>query len=403
MMWHLFNLNAVDRGHSLLRGLCRNCIKDKLVACCGQSHAHRNKGSDMCWHVCRSLVIQTRCFSKPPWRILFFGTDDFAVESLKRLYTSREDRGDAVVESLEVVTMSNSVPVRKFADQHKLRAHDWPKVDFSRQFDVGVVVSFGCLLQESVINKFPHGILNVHPSLLPRWRGPAPVFHTILHGDKLTGVTIMQIRPSRFDVGPVLCQELFQVPENCSADKLGASLSVLGAELLIDTLKNLPERIANRKEQAKEGATFAPKISSSRSWLVWEEQTCDQIGRLFLAIGFRFPLRTIWMDRTVKLLDFVGKCNMPLTENQYATAPGSIHYDKESNTLLVCCKDGWVGFKTIKLKKRLSAADFFNGYLHQSLQKNSPFPNSCRFQSYRPQHFAKGQNTKPLLLNMTIH
>ncbi|XP_026863122.2 methionyl-tRNA formyltransferase, mitochondrial [Electrophorus electricus] len=379
-MWNLFYLNAIDHGSSLLRGLCRKRIKFAT-----------------CSNISKSLVTRTRCSSKPPWRVLFFGSDDFAVESLKQLYASREDRGDAVVDSLEVVTLSSNVPVRKFADRHKLRAHDWPNVDFSGCFDVGVVVSFGCLLQESIINKFPYGILNVHPSLLPRWRGPAPVFHTVLHGDKITGVTIMQIRPTRFDVGPILSRELYQVPEKCTADQLGAYLAVLGAELLIDTLRNLPERIANRKEQAKEGATFAPKISTSMSWLVWEEQTCDQISQLFRAIGFRIPLRTIWMDRTVKLQDFVGKCKMPFTENSYAVVPGSIHYDKESNTILVCCKDGWVGFKTITLKKRLSAADFFNGYLHQDRQKNST-QNNYRFQSYRP-HFAKGQNAKLLSLN----
>lgn len=101
------------------------------------------------------------------------------------------------------------------------------------------------------------GILNVHPSLLPRWRGPAPIFHTILHCDTVTGVTIMQIRPHRytkkssvflpvglqtvlfnissllrFDVGPIVNQELHQVPEKCTADELGAALATKGAHLV---------------------------------------------------------------------------------------------------------------------------------------------------------------------------
>lgn len=158
------------------------------------------------------------------------------------------------------------------------------------------------------------GILNVHPSLLPRWRGPAPIFHTIMHGDTETGVTIMQIRPHRyteniiisflviyvviinayttrfsthprFDVGPILSQELHQVPENCTADELGDALAAKGAHLvscesmpykrrlveclmvtwllcfccalqLLNTLATLPERLAQRREQRQTGATF---------------------------------------------------------------------------------------------------------------------------------------------------
>lgn len=67
----------------------------------------------------------------------------------------RGDGADSVLDSLEVVTLSNNVPVRKFAEQHELRVHEWPRVESSGQFDVGVVVSFGCLLQESLINTFP--------------------------------------------------------------------------------------------------------------------------------------------------------------------------------------------------------------------------------------------------------
>ncbi|XP_036390807.1 methionyl-tRNA formyltransferase, mitochondrial isoform X1 [Megalops cyprinoides] len=317
----------------------------------------------------------------PPWKILFFGTDDFAVESLKKLSASRHGSSDRLVESLEVVTLDKELPVRKFANQNKLVVHDWPHIYPHGQFDVGVVVSFGCLLREGLIRQFPFGILNVHPSLLPRWRGPAPVFHTILHGDAVTGVTIMQIRPKRFDVGPILSQEVYQVPEHCTVDQLGATLATMGAHLLIDTLKTLPEKIASRREQAKEGATSAPKINTVMSWVDWEEQTCEQIGRLFRAIGSRIPLRTIWMGDTVKLLEFCGEFNESVSEDR-ALSAGSVQYQKESNTLLVRCKDGWVGFRAVVLRKRLSAADFYNGYLHPFFTKKLPLQHrECVFQS----------------------
>ncbi|KAG7239528.1 hypothetical protein INR49_028830 [Caranx melampygus] len=261
--------------------------------------------------------------SGPPWRLLFFGTDHFATESLKLLTSSRSS---GIVESVEVVTFSGEVPVKKFAEQNNLTVHSWPPDIADGQFDVGVVVSFGCLLREGLINKFPYGILNVHPSLLPRWRGPAPIFHTILHGDTVTGVTIIQIRPHRFDVGPILNQELHQVSEKCTADELGAVLAIKGAHLLVDTLKTLTERLPHKREQGEAGATFAPKITTSMSWVVWEEQTCDQIDHLYRAIGFM---------------------------------------------------DGWVGFRTVLLKKRLSATDFYNGYLHRMVQEKMPYQTTA--------------------------
>ncbi|XP_054627086.1 methionyl-tRNA formyltransferase, mitochondrial [Dunckerocampus dactyliophorus] len=311
--------------------------------------------------------------SRPPWRLLFFGSDQFAVESLKVLAADRSS-GGGVVASLEVVTLSEDVPVWRFAQLKDLPVHRWPPGDVAGRFDVGVVVSFGCLLQERLITAFPHGILNVHPSLLPRWRGPAPVFHTILHGDAVTGVTIMQIRPHRFDVGPILKQQFYQVPEKCTAEELGDVLAIKGARLLMDTLRTLPQTMANKQEQSQTGATFAPKISSSMSWVVWEEQTCEQINRLYRAIGYKIPLRTTWMGRTVKLLDFVGKCHISLADPSRRSMPGSVSFQRESNILAVCCKDGWVGFKAVLLKKRLTAADFYNGYLHQTLLQHNKTP-----------------------------
>ncbi|XP_048041040.1 methionyl-tRNA formyltransferase, mitochondrial [Megalobrama amblycephala] len=388
-MWSLNYLKFIDRGRLLSQGLCSNCITRIRR---GLILLSRNK----------SYVTQIQSASKPPWRVLFFGSDDFALESLKQLHVSRDDTKAEIIDSLEVVTLSRDTRVRKYAEQHRLPLHHWPDVDFSAQFDVGVVVSFGCLIKENIINKMPHGILNVHPSLLPRWRGPAPVFHTILHGDSVTGVTIMQIRPKRFDVGPILQQELYEIPKNCTADELGATLAVVGSRMLMDTLKHLPERIANRKEQPKEGASFAPKISSRMAWIIWEEHSCDYIDRLFRAIGSRIPLKTMWMGNPIKLLDFVGKCNVLFTAAPYLSAvPGSVHYQKESNILLVRCKDGWVGFKAVKFKKRLSAADFFNGYLHQSVLKKSPSSNACQFQSYKDTRFPGGQDNNMLLQNNT--
>ncbi|XP_072574000.1 methionyl-tRNA formyltransferase, mitochondrial isoform X2 [Paramormyrops kingsleyae] len=193
----------------------------------------------------------------------------------------------------------------------------------------------------------------------------------------------MQIRPKRFDVGPILNQCIYPVPENATAEQLGETLATMGAKLLIDTLQNLPEFVANRREQTSKGVTSAPKISSSMSWIVWEEHTCDQIDCLFRAIGSRIPLRTLWMGEPIKLLDFAGKFLTSLS-GAVAETPGTVRYDRESDSLLISCKDGWVAFRAVMLKKRLSALDFYNGYLHPFFLKRFPRrQKECVFESYK--------------------
>ncbi|TRY65869.1 hypothetical protein DNTS_018024 [Danionella cerebrum] len=313
---------------------------------------------------------------------------------------NKDDKEAGLIDSLHVVTLSGNTPVKNYAEQHRLPVHQWPEIDLSRNFDVGVVVSFGRLIGENIINKIPHGILNVHPSLLPRWRGSAPVCHTILNGDPVTGVTIMQIRPKKFDVGPIVQQEVYEIPKNCMANELGDTLAVMGARMLIDTLKHLPERIANSREQPKEGASFAPKISSGMAWILWEEHSCDYIDRLSRSVGSRVPLRTMWNGNTIKLLEFDGKCKVSFPATPcLSTVPGSFYYQKESNTLQVRCKDGWVGFKALKFKKKLSAADFYNGYLHQSVLIKPSFSNTSFFQSYKDPSLPGGQDNALLLMN----
>ncbi|XP_045396889.1 methionyl-tRNA formyltransferase, mitochondrial isoform X2 [Lemur catta] len=261
-----------------------------------------------------------RVREKPPWRVLFFGTDHFAREALRALHVAS-------------------------------------------------------------------GILNVHPSCLPRWRGPAPIIHTVLHGDPVTGVTIMQIRPKRFDVGPILKQETIPVAPKSTSKELEAVLSRLGANMLISVLKNLPESLNNGRKQPTEGATYAPKISAGTSCIKWEEQTSEQIFRLYRAIGDIIPLQTLWMENTIKLLDLV-EVNSPVLADPMLTGqaviPGSIIYHKQSQILLVYCKDGWIGVRSVMLKKTLTATDFYNGYLHPWYQKNCQAqPSQCRFQTLR--------------------
>uniref|UniRef100_A0ABM5EY89 Methionyl-tRNA formyltransferase, mitochondrial-like n=1 Tax=Pogona vitticeps TaxID=103695 RepID=A0ABM5EY89_9SAUR len=278
----------------------------------------------------------------PPWRVLFFGTDDFSLETLRALQVAREPRPNALVDHLEVVIVQpqlpKGLPVKNYAEQSQLPVHFWPDVASCEHFDVGVVASFDHLLHEDLILKFPYGVLNVHPSCLPRWRGPAPIIHTVLHGDTVTGVTIMEIRPKR-------CSPLILSWYNTS-----------------------------------------PKVTAAKSCIQWEEQAPEQILRMHRALGTLMPLRTLWMGSVVKLLDLAEVETLPdfidrlRPENEIL--PGSVFYNKKSETLVIHCKEGWVGAKTVILKKKLTAVEFYNGYLHPWFQQNSKMPlRECRFQT----------------------
>ncbi|NXO03940.1 FMT protein, partial [Rhinopomastus cyanomelas] len=302
----------------------------------------------------------------------------------------RQPSKGSLVSRLEVVTLPSclprDLPVRSCARELQLPVHEWPHTGPVGQFDVGVVASFGRLLSEELILQFPYGVLNVHPSCLPRWRGPAPIVHTILHGDKVTGVTVMEIRPKRFDVGPIVKQEECAVPPRCTAKELEVMLSKMGADMLISVLKNLPESLRNKKEQPNEGVTFAPKISVAKSCIKWEEQTAAEVIRLHRAIGSMFPLQTLWKGTTVKLMDFVEVDGIPGFTGEIPSdcgaVPGSLLYHKASQTLIARCKEGWVGRETVVLKKQLTAVDFYNGYMHAWFQQNSRrVHEECRFQT----------------------
>ena len=350
----------------------------------------------------------SRVREKPPWRVLFLGTDHFARETLRALHAARDGKEEKLIEKLEVVTVPSlspkGLPVKQYAIQSQLPVYEWPDVG-SGEYDVGVVASFGRLLSEALILKFPYGILNVHPSCLPRWRGPAPIIHTVLHGDTVTGVTIMQIRPKRFDIGPILQQETIPVPPKSTSKELEAVLSKLGANMLISVLKNLPESLNNGRPQPAEGVTYAPKVSAGTSCVKWEEQTSEQVLRLHLAIGDIVPLQTLWMENTVKLLDLVEVNNSILADPKLTgqtVTPGFVVYHRPSQMLLVRCKDGWIGVRSVMLKKTLTATDFYNGYLHAWYQKNShAHPSQCRFQTLRLPTKMQ-QKTKLLLCNSAL-
>jgi methionyl-tRNA formyltransferase len=125
--------------------------------------------------------------------------------------------------------------------------------------DVGVIVDFGFKLPEAVLAHFPHGIINVHPSLLPRWRGPSPIKTALLHGDTTTGVTIMKI-DTGLDTGPILIQQATPIQLNETNAELEPRLAKLGAELLVQVLPGYVNGEIMPQAQAEGNVTISHLI-----------------------------------------------------------------------------------------------------------------------------------------------
>lgn len=169
--------------------------------------------------------------------------------------------------------------------------------------DVMVVVAYGQILPASLLNAPQLGTLNVHASLLPRWRGPAPIEWSILSGDSETGVTIMQM-DAGVDTGPILAQERQPIAPDEIASRLEGRLATVGGRLLVRTLDDLVGGRIRPVQQPAEGATHAPRLRSEDGKLDPATMTAEEIDRRVRALGERVGT---WMTvKGVELKVFRG-------------------------------------------------------------------------------------------------
>jgi methionyl-tRNA formyltransferase len=215
-------------------------------------------------------------------RIVFFGTPDFAVPSLQALIDEGADLVGVVTQPDRARGRSRSTfvppPVKVLAEQRGLPVlqPETPTGDvFLQQLrhlhaELGVVVAYGHILRPPVLDLPPRGMINVHASLLPRFRGAAPIQHAILHGDAVTGITIMQMDRG-MDSGDILHQvETWISPED-TAGTLTERLARLGAEALVEALALMQMGRLERRPQDHAAATFAPKIDRALGRVSWAE------------------------------------------------------------------------------------------------------------------------------------
>jgi methionyl-tRNA formyltransferase len=221
----------------------------------------------------------------PPLRVVFMGTPDFAVGSLRALHRAGHHIVAAYCQPPKPAGRGHHIqktPVHLAAEELGIEVRT-PKSlrDIAEQekfaqmnADVAVVAAYGLLLPKAVLDSPKYGCLNIHGSLLPRWRGAAPLHRAILAGDKETGITIMQMDEG-LDTGVMLLKEAVAVTNKTTAQSLHDQLADIGASLIVRALDDLSEGKLPPTPQSEEGVTYAKKLTREEGKIDWNVPASD--------------------------------------------------------------------------------------------------------------------------------
>lgn len=305
-------------------------------------------------------------------RIVFLGTPDFAVASLAAMIDAglnvvavvtspdkpagrgRKLQGSAVKE----YALQKELPVLQ---PEKLRSPEFLEELASYQADIQVVVAFR-MLPETVWNMPPMGTINVHASLLPQYRGAAPIHWAIINGEQETGVTTFQLQ-HEIDTGNLLLQEKLNISETDNLGTVYEKLMKLGADLLVKTLNGLAAgNIEAQVQDTQQNLKPAPKINKETGKINWQQST-DQVFNLIRGLS---PVPGAYTEIDGKMLKIFK------AEKDYSSSQGHAgEWQSDHKTFLkFACSDGWIHCLEVQLagKKRMSIDDFLRGVKLQDHQ-----------------------------------
>ena len=211
--------------------------------------------------------------------LIFMGTPDFAATILAALIAAGHRLGAVYTQPPRPSGRGHRLqpsPVQALAERHGLAVRcpatlRTPQVQgefAATPADAAVVAAYGLILPVPLLLAPRHGCLNVHASLLPRWRGAAPIQRALLAGDPETGITIMQMEEG-LDTGPILLQQAMPIAPDMTAGGLSDALATLGARLILDALDGVAAGTLVGRPQPSEGVTYAAKLRREEAWLDW--------------------------------------------------------------------------------------------------------------------------------------
>lgn len=289
-------------------------------------------------------------------RVIFMGTPDFSVPALDAIHAAHEvvcvytqpprpaGRGKQPrLTPVHARAQALGLEVRHPASLRDAGAQQ----DFaSLGADIAVVVAYGLILPQVVLDAPKFGCLNIHASLLPRWRGAAPIQRAIMAGDAETGICIMQMEAG-LDTGPVLLRATTQIAETDTAQVLHDRLAQMGAALVVQALAHLPDLVPVPQPEA--GVTYAAKIDKSEARVDWT-QPADAIARQVRALS---PFPGAWCETPLGRLKLLDAWAVDM-----AGAPGRV-----LEGLTIACGTGAVALVQVQRegKRAMSASELLRG------------------------------------------
>jgi methionyl-tRNA formyltransferase len=299
-------------------------------------------------------------------RVLFFGTPDFAVPTLNAIHASRHSIVGVVTQPDKPRGRGQQVthsPVKAAALGHGLTVYQptalrdpaWLATVRDTGADIGVVAAYGRILPHVLLDALPHGFINVHASLLPRWRGAAPIHRAVIAGDPVTGVTIMRVVLA-LDAGPMLARVETPVASDDTSNTVERRLAEQGATLLVDTLDRLAIGPVVEQPQHEADVTYATRLERSESRIDWTTSAAD-IDRRVRGLQ-PWPLAVARIgDRAVALLH-----SHVVTPDGHSAPPGTVVAAKGDQWHIACGR-GVLAVTQVKPegKRPMAIRDFLNG------------------------------------------
>lgn len=301
--------------------------------------------------------------------ILFFGTPEFALPALERLIAEKYDLMGVITNPDEPVGKKHILtppPIKIFAQKHlipvfqpeKLKRELWNAEIPST--DLFVVAAYGKIIPKSVLEIPKYGMLNIHPSLLPRWRGASPIQSAILAGDRDTGVTIMQL-DELTDHGPIVAQETVGIGDRkVTYPQLHDELARAGAELLIKTIPGFLDGTIVPVPQDDAKATFCKVLKKEDGRIDWSK-SAEEIERMVRALNPWPGAWTVWEGSGKAVRIRIEEADLALDGSSQGS-PGII-WRKENALLVKTSRDSIIIKRaTLEGKKTLTGTDLLRGY-----------------------------------------
>lgn len=295
------------------------------------------------------------------------GTPDFAAPSLQTLIQTQHvvgvvtqpdkpaGRGNQLRPSpVKLIAQAANIPVYQ---PKSLKSQDAAAPLYAWQPDVIVVAAFGQILRAHVLDLPPYGCINIHASLLPRWRGASPIQHALLAGDAQTGVCLMQMDVG-LDTGPVYVCEAIPISAEDTAVSLHDRLAQLGADLLRQHLPAILSGQLSAMAQDDSQSTYAPMIKKEQGIIDWQ-QSSQHIDRHIRAMTPWPGAYTTWQGQVLKILRAT-----PAALAHAVARPGQVL--AQNGRLFVHCGTGSIQLGEVQLagKKAMTADDFLRGHTH---------------------------------------